>query len=168
MNDYVVESGASTRARSRRRRAAITLSAVLLLLFGAFWYAYSYYRDGTPATASPTPCVTTTTKPVAVKVNVYNATNRDGLAASTAALLKKRGFVIGTVSNDPLHRNVKATAEVRYGAAGVKLAPRVESLVAKPAKLQDKRKDASVDLVIGNAFTKLAPAPTATTPVCTK
>ena len=47
---YIVESGASSSRRSRRRRALVTLGLVALMLFFAFWYAYSYYRaSGRPA-----------------------------------------------------------------------------------------------------------------------
>ena len=38
-------------------------------------------------------------KPAAIKVNVYNATTRSGLAKSAAEELKKRGFTIGEVGN---------------------------------------------------------------------
>lgn len=174
MSDYVVESGASARARARRRRTLITLGLVALLLFGAFWFAYSYWKQPAKPSAGPTPtCTTAAPNPTAsaapVKVNVYNATNRSGLAAATAKELKKRGYVIGTVANDPLRKTIKGTAEVRYGKSGVKVAAPIESLVSKPAKVVDARKDTSVDLVLGNGFKDLAAAPATSTtalPAC--
>jgi hypothetical protein len=175
VSDYVVESGASARARARRRRTLITLGLVALLLFGAFWFAYSYWKQPAKSGAGPTPTCTTAAPnaaPVAapVKVNVYNATKRSGLAAATAKELKKRGYIIGTVSNDPLKKTIKGTAEVRYGKSGAKVAAPIESMVSKPAKIVDTRKDTSVDLVLGNAFKDLAAAPAVSTtapPVCT-
>ena len=117
------------RHRRQNRKAATTIFVVLLMLFFAFWYAYSYYRtsagagDATPTTGAtcrpfdpkvPTPATTT--------VNVYNASTKNGLAARTAAELRKRGFLIGEVRNDPLRRKV-AVAEVRFGPAGKSRAP---------------------------------------------
>ncbi len=167
---YVVESGSSAARRSRRRRAGITLLLVALLLFFAFWYAYSYYR-GDPAEGAnrPTPCATaSTTAPAAVTpqqtiVNVYNATSRSGLAAKTAAAVRKRGFVVEDVANDPLKKSVKGTAEVRFGPKGASRAKLVVSQVAGSKGVKDKRKDDSVDLVLGAKFTTLAPLPTPTT-----
>ena len=40
-------------------------------------------------------------KPAAIKVNIYNATPRSGLAKAAADELKKRGFTIGKVGNAP-------------------------------------------------------------------
>jgi len=163
VSDYVVESGASARARARRRRAIVTLLVVALALFGAFWFAWSYWKKPSTPSAGPTPTCTTS-KPAAkpVKVNVYNATTREGLAASTAATLQKRGYVIGTVANDPLRKTIKGTAEIRYGKTGATVAVPVLALVTKPVKVVDKRKDTSVDVVLGNGFKTLAAAPTAT------
>ena len=141
---YVVESGSSRARRTRRRRALITLGIVALMLFFAFWYAYSYYQDSNKAKASPTPsCTATTTAtgkatgkatpaartPAQVTVNIYNATERTGLAAKTAADVRKRGYKVSTVSNDPLQRNVTIAAEVRYGTSGTASAKLVLTLV---------------------------------------
>jgi hypothetical protein len=180
---YIVESSASSSRRSQRRRALFTLSLVVLMLFFAFWYAYSYYQaSGRPAAAPAASCTTAPVtagapRPATTTVNVYNATDRDGLAARTAAEVRKRGFVVATVANDPLQRTVAGTAEVRYGPTGVAKAKLVLALVkgAKPSR--DARTDASVDLVLGQKFvalapvsrpkpviTKPAPKPTTTTP----
>jgi hypothetical protein len=172
---YVVESGASRARRARRRRALITLLVVALMLFFAFWYAYSYYRDSDRAKAAPSPtCTATATStvrtPAQVTVNVYNATERAGLAAKTAADVRKRGFRVATVSNDPLQKDVTIAAEVRYGASGTASAKLVLTLVKGAKAIKDSRTDSSVDLVLGATFTKLTPAPKAptatTTPPC--
>lgn len=163
------------RHRRQNRKAATTIFVVLLMLFFAFWYAYSYYRatgaggdEVTPRTGAtcrpfdpkvPTPATTT--------VNVYNASSKNGLAARTAAELRERGFVIGEVRNDPLRRKV-AVAEVRSGPAGKGRAGLVVPLGGKgTTSVADTRKDASVDLVLGSAFSTLAPAPKPTgLPMC--
>lgn len=172
---YVVESGASLARRARRRRALITLGVVALMLFFAFWYAYSYYRGSDKAKAAPSPsCTATSTArtPAQVTVNVYNATDRTGLAAKTAADVRKRGFKISTVSNDPLQKDVAGAAEVRYGPTGRESAKLVLTLVKGAKAVKDSRTDSSVDLVLGTKFTALtappkkAPSAAATTPAC--
>ena len=161
---YVVESGASRSRRARRRRALITLGVVALMLFFAFWYAYSYYQHSDSARAVPTTsCTTTTTAaalaPKQVTVNVYNATSRNGLAAKTAADVRKRGFKVSSVSNDPLDKRVTAAAEVRYGPKGAAAGKLVLALVKGSKAVADKRTDASVDLVLGAKFVALAAPP---------
>jgi hypothetical protein len=161
---YIVESGASRSRRSRRRRAFITLLVVALMLFFAFWYAYSYYRaSGRPAASPARTCATTAPaaapRPADVTVNVYNATDRQGLAARTAAEVRKRGFVVATVANDPLQRTVAGVAEVRFGASGVARAKVVLTLVKGAKTARDSRPDGTVDLVLGEKFTALAPPP---------
>ena len=166
---YVVEAGASRSRRARRRRALITLGVVALMLFFAFWYAYSYYQDSnTPrASASPT-CTATATStaktPSQVTVNVYNATDRSGLAAKTASDVRKRGFKVSAVSNDPLQKDVTVAAEVRYGTTGTSAAQLVMALVKGSKAIKDSRTDSSVDLVLGAKFKALTAAPKATTP----
>lgn len=179
---YIVESGASRSRRSRRRRAFVTLSVVALMLFFAFWYAYSYYRTSSEPTAAPAPVCTTAApakagaapKPSDITVNVYNATDRDGLAGKTAAEVRERGFDVATITNDPLQRTVTGTAEVRHGKSGAAKAKVVLGLVKGAKPVQDARADGSVDLVLGEKFTALvkpakpapAPAGKATTPAC--
>ena len=159
---YVVESGASSSRRARRRRALITLGVVALMLFFAFWYAYSYYKtSGEPRATPVTSCTTAAVAPAPgrITVNVYNATERNGLAAKTATEVRKRGFKVSTVSNDPLARRVAGTAEVRYGRTGAPASKLVIALVKGAKGVQDGRVDGSVDLVLGEKFTALAAAP---------
>jgi hypothetical protein len=171
---YVVESGASRARRARRRRALITLGVVALMLFFAFWYAYSYYQGSDKAKAAPSPTCTATSTvrtPAQVTVNVYNATDRTGLAAKTAVDVRKRGFKVSTVSNDPLQKDVTLSAEVRYGPTGRESAKLVLTLVKGAKAVKDSRTDSSVDLVLGAKFTALTPAPkppsgSASTPAC--
>jgi hypothetical protein len=162
---YVVEAGASRTRRARRRRALITLGIVALMLFFAFWYAYSYFEGSNKPRAAPTSTCTatsTTRVPSQVTVNVYNATDRNGLAAKTATDVRKRGFKVSAVSNDPLQKKVAVAAEVRYGAAGTSSAKLVLALVKGSKGIKDARTDSSVDLVLGAKFTALTPAPKAT------
>ncbi len=95
-------------------------------------------------------------------LNVYNSTQRHGLAASTAAQLKSRGFVIGQVTNDPLKANLAISAQVR-GAKSQAAEERQVAAEVPGARIQtDSRTDPSVDLVLGSGFTSLASTQQAT------
>lgn len=167
MSDYVYESGLSTKRR-RQRRTAITLVLTLLLLFSAFWWAWSYIRNGDETTPTVQPTGNTcegAADPRDVTVNVYNATQISGLAGRIANELKDRGFTVGTVSNDPLRETVEAPAALRYGDAGRPYAAVLKTIVNEPGLHPDTRTDTAVDFVLGNGFTELNPVP-AGTPNC--
>jgi hypothetical protein len=165
---YVRESGYARRQRLRQRRTFVTLGLVVLALFFAFWYALSYYTANKDVPAPRQTCVTPTVAlpPSKVKVNVYNATTRTGLAAATAKILGDRGFVVGKVDNDPLQKSVKGAAELRFGPAGKGAANVVYRHLTSAKLVQDKRKDATVDVVLGNAWKALGKVPPGPTPTC--
>lgn len=168
------ELTAELRHRQQQRRTTTTILVVILMLFFAFWYAYSYYRSST-SSATPSssesscrPYDPKVATPANTTINVYNATQKDGLAGRTASALRARGFAIGEVSNDPLKRTVKGPAEVRFGPSGKAHAALVVALGGKgTTQVADKRKNTTVDLVLGGTFTSIAPAPQATgKPMC--
>jgi len=162
------------RHRQQHRRTTATILIVILMLFFSFWYAYSYYRSSTgsaaPSSSAPACRPFDAKVPTAANttVNVYNATTKNGLAGRTATELRRRGFTVGAVSNDPLKRKITGAAEVRYGPTGKTRAPLIVPLAGKgTTQVADKRKNASIDLVLGAAFTTLAPVPSPTgTPMC--
>lgn len=157
--------------RAQRRRVALIVVLLAALIFSVLWYATSYNRSGSPV-ATPQPTASTPkciqAKDAKFVLNVYNTTKTDGLAARNAATLKKRGFTIGKVSNDPKKKKVTGTAEVRYGPAGKANGAAVAKLVTGAKAVPDNRKDTSVDLVLGSAFKGLtkAAAPKPTLPIC--
>jgi hypothetical protein len=178
---------APTWRRRRRRRHQITLVAVLLLLLGAGVVGAGYYtgRLGAPAdkvTVRPqTACPTATARPARpaatlspsrVRVNVYNTTTVNGLAARVAAQLRQRSFRVGAVANDPRGTHPSGTAVVRHGTKGTAAARLVASQVPRSTLQRDRRRSATVDLVLGRSFRALAPParpsatprPTACTP----
>ena len=168
--------GLSPSNDSPRKRHPVTTTIIVVLmmavLFGATYGVVHLIRGGgggTPGAAAttPTPCVTTTVKPGVVlpkpgtvTVNVYNATNRAGLAKRTSAVLATRGFPIGHVANDPLGKSVKGVAEVRYGPSGEQGAKLLLYYVPGAVLVADQRTDASVDLVLGTKFVAVAPQKT--------
>lgn len=167
---YLTES--STWRDRRRRRQQITMTVIVLVVVvtgvGAYAFSQGWLgdpKDDVTVTALPT-CPPASTSPLTaagVHVNVYNTTSRNGLAATVATALAKRSFGIGTVANDPLHANVTGTALVRYGSKGVEAAKLVMAQVPKATMRHDKRKGTDVDLVLGDAFRRLAPAAVPTT-----
>jgi hypothetical protein len=152
----------------RGRRALRRLVPVVLLLAvagAAGWYVWQYAASGTPdvqakATRScPAPGPAPVIVPAGdVKVNVYNSTDRRGLAARVARQLERRGFRVRKVDNDPAGRQVTGAAEVRHSTAGVDAARTVAAHVGEVVAVPDQRPGASVDLVLGAGFTRLLPA----------
>ena len=173
MSDYTTEAEVSVNAR-RKRRQLIVLGVVVLGLFFAFWYSWSYYQADSSARASRPPAATCApydpkvVTPETTRVNVYNASDRVGLAGSVARSLRERGFVIAKVANDPSSRKAPKVAEIRYGAKGEAQAKLLRSTLPKGTTLvKDKRKVATVDLALGAKYTTLAPVPTRTAmPMC--
>jgi hypothetical protein len=162
----------------KRHRQQITLVLVLLLLLatGAVGYAVYSGAIGGPEEvnlAKLPPCgpVVKAPAPEKVHVNVYNATQRDGLAAKTANALALRSFAVGKYANDPKSERVTGVAIIRYGPKGSAAAKVLALHVAGAKMVNDKRKGAGVDLVLGAKYKSLKPlaAVTATptpTPTC--
>lgn len=136
------------------------------LVAAAMYFGYIGGPGGTDvAITSPTPCVTAAAKPLdprKVKVNVYNATSRSGLAAGTADELRAKRFSVGVVANDPTGAKVSGTALVRYGPKGAASAKLVAAQVKGAKLVRDRRTNATVDLVLGNGFNGLSSVVVAT------
>ena len=114
-----------------------------------------------PSTTTPTPAVcpqVTTTpgaglpRPAAVTINVFNATQRSGLARMTASQLRNSGFVVVSLANDPLNKKIPGVAELRYGKNGAANAKLLAFYLPSAALVLDKRADGTVDVVLGESF----------------
>lgn len=97
-------------------------------------------------------------RPSQIRVNVYNATWKEGLARKVLSDLVARGFRPGKMGNDPQGAFLPDdTAWIRYGADRLaearRLAEHVQGAVLKPVA----REDATLDLVLGNRFEALVP-----------
>ncbi|AZK95088.1 MULTISPECIES: LytR C-terminal domain-containing protein [Streptomyces] len=115
-----------------------------------------------PSAPPPKPAVNL--KPAQITVNVYNATPRGGLAKAAAEELKARGFTIGKVGNATADydKKIPGTGILLGAPAAVKGPFSVlgTQLPGAPTKT-DTRTTADVDLILGTAFTTLAPRPSA-------
>jgi LytR cell envelope-related transcriptional attenuator len=152
------------RRRTRRRPVpALVLLLVLSMLAVLVWWRVLHPGPvGSAASAcrgSSAPAVLSL-DPHRVKVRVYNATERAGLARSVATQLHRRGFSISATSNDPLVdiRPVTGVGEVRYGAQGATQAELVSWHFPGVQKAEDPRTGAIVDVAVGPDFHRLATA----------
>lgn len=91
-----------------------------------------------------------------VQVRVYNATTREGLAASVSKQLRGRGLDVIATANDPTSRKVTGIAEIRYGTTGSAQAKLLLAALPGATMVPDRRTDASVDVALGPHFHALA------------
>ncbi|WP_263121307.1 LytR C-terminal domain-containing protein [Cellulomonas sp. RIT-PI-Y] len=114
--------------------------------------------------AANSPCPPEGAVPVAygeITVNVYNGTNRPGLAGETSTSLSGRGFVIGVQGNASdrgYSGSQEGTALIQFGAQGAAQAYTVAAQFDSPRLVLDDRQDASVDVVVGTAYNALVAA----------
>ncbi|MFJ6696859.1 LytR C-terminal domain-containing protein [Streptomyces sp. NPDC091272] len=97
-------------------------------------------------------------KPSAVKVNVFNATGRSGLAKQVGDELKKRGFQVVKVDNAPEEYEKKIKGPGLLVGAPRSLAaelPVLGTQLKGAEKKADTRGGQEVDLIIGNGFKSL-------------
>lgn len=118
---------------------------------------------GPSNSAAPGPCATSTVIPAEVlpksskvRINVFNATKRKGLAAETALALKLAGFKILAVENVPDGRRIDGFAEIRHGPKGIKQAQLLNFYLPDGILVEDTRNDKTVDVVLGKEFSIIA------------
>jgi hypothetical protein len=152
----------------RRRRHPLAtgflIVAMMAVLFGATFGAIRLIKgdggaEASASSGSPTPCVSTTVtpgaalpKPATVTANVYNATDRAGLARATANTLKTRGFGIGSIANDPSGKSLTTIGEIRYGTKGKDNALLMRYYIVGATLVPDQRTDATIDVVLGAKY----------------
>lgn len=155
-------TGGSGQPRSRNTMIALIVVIALVCFAGgvAVMYLLRGGKDTATGPGPALPCVTTSVrpgvtlpKPGTISINVYNSTNRSGLARRTAATMTGRGFVVGKVANDPLGKNITGVAELRHGPTGTQNAQLLAFYFPGATLVNDGRTDASVDVVLGSAFT---------------
>jgi hypothetical protein len=166
--------GTQTRRPADRRhlRTAITMLALAAFVVLAGSFAWNTITNPGSDTTADDPTAATTCIPAVppdapapadIRLNVYNATDRNGLASAAAREMRTRGFAILDVANDPLTKSVTGTAEVRGGAGSEAAASVVIAQVPGAVFVLDTRTDGTVDLVVGEAFEALTPAGVAPT-----
>lgn len=106
----------------------------------------------------PCPPEGATTVPLTeITVNVLNATNVAGLAASTASTLAATGVVVNREGN--FSGSYAGTAEIYTGSLGVTNAYTLAAMLSEAEIILDtSNTTGTVDLVLGTEFTALVPA----------
>jgi hypothetical protein len=163
----VLPAGRDPRTRRRKRQAwTFTSLVTLVVVVGlvALGQAMRWWTiGGEHQRAARLPCpAQTSAQPDEVRLGVYNASSRFGLAREVARELQARGFTVTTVSNDPTGTPVRGTALVRFGAPGRLAAKSVGAQLAGPLQwVDDKRNSSAVDLVLGPGYQTMVPRPQA-------
>lgn len=165
--------------KSRRRERPIWVPVVIVLagvgvLFAAGFGIATWLQGD--VTGAPDPafsvdsvgddfgeCVATSVIPAEVLpskdevvLNIYNATNRMGLAGRTAREFKSEGFRIKNVANDPREKRIPEVAEIRFGPNAAAAAELVEYYLAGARMVPLSRQGTAVDVALGRGYTSLA------------
>ena len=149
----VHEAGVLRRRRRRRRRAVLTMTSVLLLLGGTLVYAVGNVPGigrGAPAHRPPAACSPGRSSsgvplpaPDTVRVNVYNATSRQGLAGSLARpTCGRRGSPCYGRQRPPAPPPRGARRDPVRAGRGALAAQRAASRMAGARLVRDHRRDA--------------------------
>ncbi|GAA0572240.1 LytR C-terminal domain-containing protein [Kribbella sandramycini] len=147
-------------------RTPITMVILLVVLIGGVWWGWNSLIN---SSAGPT-CVEQKVEnnrlvPQKVSVNVYNGGAPGGTARKVADLLKKRGFHIAKVANEPKGDKIDVVAVRGNTDVAPELQLVVGQLAQKPIRVGDSRDDHTVDLVLGRGYTKLKDKGAASAPV---
>ncbi len=95
--------------------------------------------------------------PAEVGINVMNGTGQQGLAATTAQELAARGMGVLSTGNYT-GSAITDAAEIRFGVSGLSAAYTLAAQIDGAALALDQRADASVDLIVGDAWKGFLPA----------
>jgi LytR cell envelope-related transcriptional attenuator len=97
-------------------------------------------------------------EPSEVKINVYNASERPGLANQVKTDFVNRKFTVVNAGNDPKGKRLDQIAVLRYGpkAVGAAWLLRAYFLDQAAREFDINRKDDIVDVVLGTQFRQLA------------
>lgn len=155
----------------RHVTTAVTMFVLVgLLVLGAVWGWRSLFAE-LPVTdvvaEEPTPtCVVKTVdagekiRSEQIRVSVFNAGGRSGLAGRTLDALMERGFLPGDVGNAPSDVKVRKVAvwSTEENDAEARLVARQFGPKVK-VRFSDEDLGAGVDVIVGNDFNRLAKAP---------
>lgn len=142
------------RPHSRIRwRTPVTMVILLGILAGGGWWGWkSLINSSAEPTCTEQKLTNNRLVPKQVVLNVYNGGARAGSASRVADALKKRGFNINKISNEPKGDKVDVVS-LRGAAANAPEVLLIAGQLNQKAQLvADGRTDHTVDLVIGAGF----------------
>lgn len=158
------QSEAQRRAVRRRKRrhliVVLALTVVVAAGLGAALLFALRTGGGGVASAASTATAAKTSRcgsetflyqdPSSVHLNIYNGTDRAGLARDLSATLKLRGFVVEKVGNRQL--STTAPGVIIAGKAGKAAAYTAQQNLPGFDFIQDDRASATVDVVLASGF----------------
>ena len=164
----------ATRRRRLQQRQTLIFGGLITALVVIGLVGTAMWSNLVPApfarefsTAEPTeedvtvPCVPAETAPAAfseITANVYNGTNRRGLAASSAESLSRLGVVVNQQANWP-QGAYSGVVRVVVGPLGVTPGYTVARLFPSAVvTLDSSRTDETVDVVLGATYESMLPA----------
>lgn len=151
---------------TRRPLPALAFLLALSVLTAIVWWRVLHRDTGSSATQptqpTPTPSSTCAThgkpvsfpKPSAVTVQVLNANGQTGLASTVDGQLKALGFRSAGFGDAPA--NIPTAGELHYGTTGASSAHLLSFYLPGLKLVTIRRADATVDVVIGQAYRGLA------------
>jgi hypothetical protein len=147
------------RRRRRRRRQGLTFAGLLALVplaaLAALGNWFQWWSFGPSGTDRPLCPVQTVSAPDQTPVNVYNATDRHGLAAAVAKELQRRHFRVLLIGNTETPGRISTAVSVRYGAGDEIRGRTVAAQFPGEVRLLPDariRTDHTVDVVIGAQY----------------
>jgi len=146
------------RHRERRYWPILTFIVVFAIVAVVVWWRVLNSPQNAADSVSCAPTAQALA-PHAVSVRVYNATDRNKLAAHVSSTLRTLGFSVIATANDPVQRKVTGIGEIRYGSVGGSQAKLVAAALPGAKLVRDTRTDASIDVALGPAFKLVAKSP---------
>jgi hypothetical protein len=142
------------RPHSRIRwRTPVTMVILLAILAGGGWWGWkSLINSSAAPTCTEQKLTNNRLVPKQVVLNVYNGGARAGSAGRVADALKKRGFNINRISNEPKGDKVDVVSLRGAAANDPEVLLIAGQLNQKAQLVADGRTDHTVDLVIGAGF----------------
>ena len=148
----------STAEERRHRQNKIFLMLIAVVLVVGFIALANWFQwwavGGRRADAATVPCpAQKVSDPELTRVNVFNGTDRHGLAAAVSKELQRRNFHVISVANKQQAKPLELVAAIRFGPSGA-VAARTVSLQF-PAKVEltkDDRHDGTVDVILGQKY----------------
>ncbi len=126
-----------------------------VLVGGAWWGWNSLTQSSAEQNCVDTVMPNDRLTPKQVVVNVYNGGAKAGTAAAVADVLKKRGFNVAKIANEPKGDKIDVVS-VRGAADNSPELLLVTGQLTQKALIQgDGRTDHTVDLVVGRGYTTL-------------
>lgn len=144
--------------RGRRAWPMVIFILVFVIAAIAVWWRVITNDDHKPKQSASCSSSQSALTAHDVQVRVYNATSREGLAATVSKELRGRGLDVIATANDPTSRKVAGIAEIRYGSTGSAQAKLLEAALPGATMVRDRRTDATVDVALGPHFHALAAA----------